>query len=48
MELATWVATGKIKSQETIVEGLESAPTAVNKLFEGENLGKLVVKIADE
>ncbi|WOF75518.1 NADP-dependent oxidoreductase [Parvibaculaceae bacterium PLY_AMNH_Bact1] len=48
MELATWVASGKIKSQETIVEGLESAPTAVNKLFEGENLGKLVVKIADE
>lgn len=48
MELATWVATGKIKSQETIVEGLENAPTAVNKLFEGENLGKLVVKIADE
>jgi len=48
MELATWVATGMIKSQETIVEGLESAPTAVNKLFEGENLGKLVVKIADE
>ncbi len=48
MELATWVATGKIKSQETIVDGLESAPTAVNKLFEGENLGKLVVKIADE
>jgi NADPH-dependent curcumin reductase CurA len=48
MELATWVATGKIKSQETIVDGLENAPTAVNKLFEGENLGKLVVKIADE
>ncbi len=48
MELAAWVATGKIKSQETIVDGLESAPTAVNKLFEGENLGKLVVKIADE
>lgn len=48
MELATWVATGKIKSQETIVDGLENAPTAVNKLFEGGNLGKLVVKIADE
>ena len=46
-QLAQWVLEGKIKSKETIVEGLEKAPTAVNMLFDGTNVGKLIVKIAD-
>ncbi|WP_439814825.1 NADP-dependent oxidoreductase [Zavarzinia sp. CC-PAN008] len=46
-QLGQWLATGKLKSRETIVDGLESAPTAVNRLFEGSNIGKLVVKVAD-
>lgn len=46
-QLAQWVMEGKIKSKETIVEGLEKAPTAVNMLFDGANIGKLIVKIAD-
>ncbi|MDR3498814.1 MAG: NADP-dependent oxidoreductase [Parvibaculum sp.] len=46
-QLAEWVAQGKIKHRETIVDGLEQAPTAVNKLFDGENMGKLIVKLAD-
>jgi hypothetical protein len=31
---------------ETVVEGFERLPTAVNMLFEGANVGKLVVKVA--
>jgi NADPH-dependent curcumin reductase CurA len=46
-QLATWVMQGKIRYRETMVDGLENAPTALNKLFDGENIGKLIVKIAD-
>ena len=31
---------------ETVVEGFEQLPTAINMLFDGANVGKLVVKIA--
>ena len=44
-ELSTWVAEGKIKSEETVVEGFEELPRALNMLFAGENTGKLVVHI---
>ena len=47
MQLAQWVIEGKLKHRETIVEGLENAPVAVNRLFDGENIGKLVVKVGD-
>lgn len=46
-QLIEWVAGGKIKHRETIVEGLEQAPTAVNLLFDGNKMGKLIVKVAD-
>jgi NADPH-dependent curcumin reductase CurA len=35
-----------LKHRETIVEGLENAPSALNKLFDGANMGKLLVKVA--
>ena len=44
---AQWVAEGKVKDRHTIVEGLERAPDAVNMLFDGDNLGKLIVKLED-
>lgn len=47
MQLAQWVIEGKVKHRETIVEGLENAPVAVNRLFDGENIGKLVVKVGE-
>jgi NADPH-dependent curcumin reductase CurA len=46
-KLAQWAAEGKIKHRDTVVEGLEKAPEAVNMLFEGENVGKLMVKVAE-
>jgi len=36
---------GKLKDRETIVEGLEKAPDAINMLFTGGNIGKLIVKV---
>jgi NADPH-dependent curcumin reductase CurA len=35
---------GKLKGHETIAEGLERAPKAINMFFKGGNIGKLVVK----
>jgi NADPH-dependent curcumin reductase CurA len=45
-ELAGWVREGKIKAEETIVDGLTSAPEALNMLFDGANVGKLLVRVA--
>ena len=47
-ELAAWAGEGKIKNQIDVVEGLENAPNALRRLFTGENLGKQLVKIADQ
>jgi hypothetical protein len=44
--LGRWLAEGKLKYAEDVVEGLENAPTALLRLFEGKNTGKLLVKIA--
>lgn len=44
-QLAGWMADGKLKAQETVVEGFEQLPVAINMLFDGKNTGKLVVKI---
>jgi NADPH-dependent curcumin reductase CurA len=44
-QLAGWMAEGKIKAQETVVEGFEQLPVAINMLFDGGNVGKLVVKV---
>jgi NADPH-dependent curcumin reductase len=46
-EIASWMADGKLKSREDIVEGLETFPETLLKLFKGENTGKLILKVAD-
>jgi NADPH-dependent curcumin reductase CurA len=45
--LAEWVESGELAYRETVNEGLESAPEAFLGLFEGENVGKQVVKVRD-
>jgi NADPH-dependent curcumin reductase CurA len=45
LEVARWIAEGKIKSTEHIVEGLEKAPDALNLLFSGGNTGKVIVAL---
>lgn len=44
-ELGKWKMMGKLKDRQTIVEGLEKAPEAINMLFTGGNIGKLLVKV---
>ncbi|MEF8802493.1 MAG: NADP-dependent oxidoreductase [Halolamina sp.] len=46
-DLREWVADGEIAYRETVTEGLENAPDAFVGLFEGENIGKQVVKIGE-
>ena len=43
-----WLAEGKVKFREDIVDGLEHAPQAFIGLLQGENFGKLVVRVAGE
>jgi NADPH-dependent curcumin reductase CurA len=45
-EMAAWMAAGKLKSREDIVEGLATFPETLLKLFKGENSGKLMLKVA--
>lgn len=44
-QLGKWKMFGKLKDRDTIVEGLEKAPDAINMLFTGGNIGKLIVKV---
>jgi NADPH-dependent curcumin reductase CurA len=44
-QLAGWMAEGKLRAHETVVEGFEQLPVAINMLFDGQNTGKLVVKL---
>ena len=44
-EMAGWLLKGQLKSKEHIVEGLESFPESLAKLFSGKNHGKLVLKV---
>ena len=44
-QLAAWVADGKIKYRISWFEGLESAPDALNAMFTGANIGKVVIRL---
>jgi NADPH-dependent curcumin reductase CurA len=44
-ELGGGVASGKIRFRESIVQGLENAPTAFLGLLKGQNFGKQLVKL---
>ena len=46
-DLGKWLAEGKIQYRVDVVDGLENAPSAINKLFDGSNKGKLIVKVSD-
>ena len=39
---------GKLKWEETVEMGIENAPRAFLKLFTGENMGKMLVKIGPD
>jgi len=47
-EMAGWIAAGKLKAKEHVVEGIENFPEALMMLFRGENFGKLVLKVSED
>jgi len=44
-EMGGWIAAGKVKSRDTIVDGLEQQPEAFMGLFTGKNTGKMLVRL---
>ncbi|MEE9610603.1 MAG: NADP-dependent oxidoreductase, partial [Desulfatiglandales bacterium] len=44
-DLGKWLAEGKIQYRVDVIDGLENAPRGINKLFDGSNKGKLMVKV---
>jgi NADPH-dependent curcumin reductase CurA len=46
--LIGWLLQGKLQYRVDVVQGLESAPLALHKLFDGSNTGKLIVQAGPE
>lgn len=45
-DMRQWIAEGKLHYKEDVLHGLEKMPEALNRLFEGKNIGKQLVKIS--
>jgi hypothetical protein len=48
VRLGAWLAAGKLTYRIDMVDGLEQAPQAIQRLFAGTNQGKLVVRVSEE
>jgi NADPH-dependent curcumin reductase CurA len=46
-ELGGWLAAGRLRYRETVVDGLERAPEALVRMLAGDTTGKTLVRIAD-
>ena len=46
-DMSGWLKEGKVKYQETILDGIDNAPSALIGLMEGKNSGKMLVKLAE-
>lgn len=44
-DMGGWVASGQVKSRETVRDGIESMPEAFLDLFRGANTGKMLVRL---
>jgi NADPH-dependent curcumin reductase len=45
-DISAWIADGRLRSDEQIVEGFDNFPAALLKLFDGQNRGKLILEVA--
>ena len=48
MAMGTWLAEGKLKSREAVYDGIANFQQTYNRLFTGEKLGKLVLKVIED
>ena len=46
-DMTGWLKSGRIKYQETILNGFERAPEGLIGLFSGRNNGKMLIHVAD-
>jgi NADPH-dependent curcumin reductase CurA len=46
-QMAQWVVAGQVKWAEDMQHGLENSPATLRRLFEGKNLGKQLLQIAE-
>jgi len=44
-EMTVWLRNGDVRSEETVLQGIGQAPAALIGLFEGRNLGKMLVRL---
>jgi hypothetical protein len=44
-DMGAWVREGKVRYRETVVDGIENAPAAFIGLLQGENVGKMLVRV---
>lgn len=47
-DMRKWISEGRMKYQETIMSGIDQAPRALIGLLQGENTGKMLVKLAED
>jgi NADPH-dependent curcumin reductase CurA len=48
MDMGKWMAEGKLKSKEAVYEGIENFYQTYQRLFSGDKLGKLVLKVIED
>jgi NADPH-dependent curcumin reductase CurA len=46
-DMTTWLKDGRMKYQETVLDGFERAPEGLIGLFEGRNAGKMIIRVAE-
>ncbi len=46
-DMSAWLREGRVRYREEVIDGLERAPRGLMGLLEGENFGKLVVRVAE-
>ncbi len=45
VQLAAWLADGRLTGREEILDGIEAAPGAIRRLYDGRNMGKLIIRL---
>jgi NADPH-dependent curcumin reductase CurA len=47
-DMQAWLREGRVRYREELIDGLESAPRGLIGMLQGDNFGKLVVRVAEE